>query len=72
MTLSIPEIEGLLKGYEKTVDSLRSDMTKIAWFMRGGVTMAELLDMPQSEYKHFNKVIEENVELSKKTKQLIL
>ena len=34
--------------------------------------MAELLDMPQSDYKHFNTVIEENLELSKKSKQVIL
>jgi len=47
-------------------------MTKIAWYMRGGVTLSELLDMPQSDYKHFNSVIEDNIELSKKTKQIIL
>jgi hypothetical protein len=47
-------------------------MTKIAWYMRGGVTLSELLDMPQSDYKHFNTVIEDNLELSKKTKQVIL
>jgi len=40
--------------------------------MRGGVTLSELLDMPQSDYKHFNAVIEDNIELSKKTKQIIL
>ena len=47
-------------------------MTKVAWYMRGGVTMSELLDMPQSDYKHFNTVIEDNLELSKKTKQVVL
>jgi len=47
-------------------------MTKIAWYIRGGVTLSELLDMPQSDYKHFNTVIEDNLELSKKTKQVIL
>lgn len=47
-------------------------MTRIAWYMRGGVTLAELLDLSQSDYKFFNEVIEDNVELSKKTKQLIL
>tara|TARA_B100001057_G_C22126729_1_gene672949 strand:- start:123 stop:266 length:144 start_codon:yes stop_codon:yes gene_type:complete len=47
-------------------------MTKIAWYMRGGVTLRELLDMPQSDYKHFGTVIEDNLELSKKAKQVIL
>ena len=72
LALSNPEIEGLLQGYEKRINQLRSGMAKIAWFMRGGVTMLELLDLPQSEYKHFNEVIEENIELSKKAKQVIL
>ena len=47
-------------------------MAKIAWHMRGGVTLSELLDMPRTEYKHFNEVIEDNLELSKKTKKIIL
>jgi len=47
-------------------------MTRIAWYMRGGVTLSELLDLSQNDYKFFNEVIEDNVELSKKTKQLIL
>ena len=47
-------------------------MTRISWYMRGGVTLTELLDLAQSDYKFFNEVIEDNVELSKKTKQLIL
>lgn len=40
--------------------------------MRGGVSMSELLDTPVSDYKFFNKVIEDNMELSKKAKQLII
>jgi len=47
-------------------------MTTIAWYMRGGVSMFELLDIPQSEYKYFNEVIEDNVEMSKKANQLII
>jgi len=47
-------------------------MAKVAWYMRGGVSMRELLDMPQSDYIYFNEVIEDNIELSKKTKQVIL
>ena len=34
--------------------------------------MFELLDIPQSEYKYFNEVIEDNVEMSKKANQLII
>ena len=40
--------------------------------MRGGVSMSELLDMPSSDYVYFNKVIDDNVELSKTAKTVIL
>ncbi len=47
-------------------------MAKLVWYMRGGVNMSELLDTPINDYKYFNAVIEDNVELSKKHNQLIL
>ena len=40
--------------------------------MRGGVSYSELLDLPMSDFKFFNEVIEENLEMSKKAHQLIL
>jgi len=47
-------------------------MTRVAWYMRGGVTMSELLDLSQNDYAFFTEVIEENMDMSKKTKQLII
>lgn len=72
MTLSNPEIEGLLKDYDKRIDDIKGSMAKLVWYMRGGVSMTELLDTPINDYKYFNAVIEDNVELSKKHNQLIL
>ncbi len=40
--------------------------------MRGGVTMSELYAMAQSDFVYFNEVIEDNIDLSKKAKQIIL
>jgi|TARA_B100002019_G_scaffold270149_1_gene263531 hypothetical protein len=40
--------------------------------MRGGVTYSELLELPLSRFKYFNKVVEENMALSEKAKQLII
>ena len=40
--------------------------------MRGGVTLSELLEMSRNDFKFFTELIEENLELSKKTKQLII
>jgi len=40
--------------------------------MRGGVSMKELLDSPSSDFSYYNDVIESNIELSQKAKQIIL
>lgn len=40
--------------------------------MRGGVTISELLDMNPNDFKFFADLIEENLEISRKTKQLII
>ena len=62
----------MLADYDKEVKRLKQHIAKLCWYMRGGVTLRELLDMPQSDYKHFGTVIEDNLELSKKAKQVIL
>ena len=40
--------------------------------MRGGVTYEQMLMMSLTDIDNFAKVIEDNIDLSKKTKQLIL
>lgn len=66
------EIERLLEDYDKNINDMKQNIARTAWYMRGGVTMSELYAMPQSDYKFFNEVIEDNIELSKKSHQIIL
>ena len=72
LALSNSEIEGLLKDYDNNVRTIKQNVARIAWYMRGGVTMSELYAMAQSDFVYFNEVIEDNFELSKKAKQIIL
>ncbi len=51
---------------------MKLNIARTAWYMRGGVTMSELYAMSQSDYQFFNLVIEDNIELSKKSHQIIL
>jgi len=67
-----PEIEGLLQGFEKEISRIKKTIAQLCWYMRGGVSYSELLELPLSDFKYFNEVVEDNMELSKKTKQLIL
>jgi len=62
----------MLEGYEKEVKRLKEHIAKLSWYMRGGVTYEQLMQMCLSDISRFTDVIDENMELSKKAKQLIL
>ena len=54
---------------DKEVKGLKEDMLKICWFMRGGVTYSEIVQMSVSERDSMGKLIKENLETAKKTGQ---
>jgi methyl-accepting chemotaxis protein len=66
------EIEQMLESYDKEVKRLKQHMSKLSWYMRGGVNYEQLMSMSLSDIENFTEVIDDNIELSKKAKQLIL
>jgi hypothetical protein len=54
---------------ENEAKSLRHELLKICWFMRGGVTYGEALDMGYGERKIISDIIKDNLETTKKTGQ---
>ena len=54
------------QNYEKQVDKVHKNLLKLTWYMRGGVSISELHDMPVGHIKHLNEIISENYEMSKK------
>ena len=72
MTLSNPEIERLIKDYEKNIAELKTVVAQICWYMRGGVNYSQLMEMSNRDFKYFNNVVEDNIELSKKNNTIIL
>ena len=40
-------------------------MLKLSWYMRGGVNIEHLYDMPAEHINHINDIIEDNFEMSK-------
>ena len=41
---------------------------KLAWYMRGGVSYTDIMNMSHNEIDNLNKIIDENLETTKKTK----
>jgi len=54
---------------DNEVKSLKQDMLKMCWFMRGGVTYQEIVQMSTPDRQEIGKIIKENLETAKKTGQ---
>ena len=40
---------------------------RIAWYLRGGISYTDVLNLSQEELKNANEIIEENLETTKKS-----
>ena len=52
---------------DKEVKGLKENMLRAVWYMRGGVTYTEIVNMSYDERVSINKIIEDNLETAKKT-----
>ena len=52
---------------EKETHNIRLDVLKLCWYMRGGVTYDEAIQMSQSERSIINEIVKENLETTKKS-----
>ena len=68
MTLSPDEISKLVDGMEKEVKSIKNDTLKMIWYMRGGLSYTEAMNLGMEERTIINDIIKENLETTKKTK----
>jgi len=57
----------LVEDYERQVRSIKQNILKMCWFMRGGVTYSELMEMSVQERNIIGKIVEENLETTKKS-----
>ncbi len=53
---------------EKECNRIRSDSMKMSWYMRGGITYNDTMNLSISEREIINKIIEDNLETTKQTK----
>ena len=71
-TASQNEIIEKQESYKKQLDILHKSLLKLTWYMRGGVSITELHEMPASHIKYLNEIINENFELSQRAGTPIL
>lgn len=52
----------------KEAIAIKNNALKLSWYMRGGVSYNDILNMSQEEIDNLNKIIDDNLEVTKKTK----
>lgn len=54
---------------ENSVKQMKFDISRICWYMRGGLTYGEAFETSPEDREIMSKLIEENLETAKKTGQ---
>jgi len=61
------DIVKYLKDLDGEIKNLKLELMKVCWFMRGGVTWQEALNLSRDEREMVAKLVKENMETTKKT-----
>ena len=57
----------MVDAMEKETQNIRLDVLKLCWYMRGGVTYEEAMQMGQSDRDLIDTIVKENLETTKKS-----
>jgi hypothetical protein len=57
----------MVDAMEKETRDIRLDVLKLCWYMRGGVTYEEAMQMSQQERSIINDIVKDNMETTKKS-----
>ena len=67
MTLSSEEISKLVEAMEEDTTQIRQEALKMCWYMRGGITYDQSLQLSIAEREIINGIVKENMETTKKS-----
>lgn len=56
-----------VEGLDREVKQIKTELIKICWYMRGGVTISEAYDLSIEDREIISLLIKENLETAKKT-----
>ena len=61
------EIQKLIENMDKDCISIKKSALSLTWYMRGGVSYEDVLNMSLEERNNIGALIEQNLETTKKT-----
>ena len=68
MTLTLEEIDQIAKELEEESKAIRKQLYKMAWFMRGSLSIEQAFMLDYNDRLIISDIIEENLETTKETK----
>ena len=57
----------IVDSHDKEVKAIRADVLKLCWYMRGGLTYEEALNLSWTEREIVSDLVKESLETTKKT-----
>jgi hypothetical protein len=66
--MTMDQVEKLTKEMVQSIYNIRKNVIQLTWYMRGGVTYSDAMNMTNEEIKAINEIIDGNMETTKKTK----
>ncbi len=67
MSLDNESIVEMINDFDKYSKALRKNILKICWYMRGGLTYSEAMEISVQDREIINGIIEENINTTKET-----
>ena len=67
MILDRDDIVSFLDKYDKETKAIKDEILRQCWFMRGGLTYTEAMNLSVGDRELINKIIEDNMETTKKS-----
>ena len=67
MTLTPEEILGLVKSYENEIKNIKDELLRICWYMRGGISYNDSMDLTMEDRRLVTKIVQDNLDTAKKS-----
>ena len=68
MTLDADGIARYVDGMDQEVKKIRANNLRLAWYMRGGITYDQVMQLSYTERQLISDLAKDNIETTKKTK----
>jgi hypothetical protein len=60
-------VSQMIDNMDKETHNVRLDVLKLCWYMRGGVTYDEAMQMSREERDIINEIVKENLDTTKRS-----